>query len=394
MTTITQEKVAQALTILQDKNIDMWLTFARETSAVADPVLPLIYGHGLTWQSAILLTRSGERIVILGRYEEETARRTGIFSRIIPYDQSIQPILLEVLQKLDPVSIAINYSLNDTHADGLSHGQYLLLSKYLSGTPFASRLVSAEAVITALRSRKTATEINLLRKAVLTTEEIFTRTFDFLQTGLTEKQVGQFMWDQMDALCVTASWEKDGCPAVNSGPDSVVGHGGPTDIVIQPGHILHFDFGIKQAEYCSDIQRVVYFLAPGEKTAPDPVQRGFDTIVAAVQAAVSSMRPGVLGWQVDAVARSLVTSAGYPEYMYGTGHHLGRTTHDGAGMLAPRWERYGETPNYPLEAGHIYTVEPGLAVPGYGYIGLEEDVLVTAEGAEFISQPQVELILR
>jgi Xaa-Pro aminopeptidase len=139
---------------------------------------------------------------------------------------------------------------------------------------------------------------------------------------------------------------------------------------------------------------VVYFLAPGEKVAPTPVQQGFDTIAAAVQAAVHAMHPGVPGWQVDEVARNIVTSAGYPEYMYGTGHHLGRTTHDGAGMLAPRWERYGDTPNYPLEAGQIYTVEPGLAVPGYGYIGLEEDVLVTENGAEFISQPQVELILR
>jgi Xaa-Pro aminopeptidase len=394
MTSILQEKIAQAISILNEKEIDMWLTFARETSAVADPVLPLIYGHGLTWQSAILLTRSGERIIILGRYEAETARRTGAFSQVSPYDQSIQPVLLETLHRLDPGHIAINFSLNDTHADGLSHGQYLLLCGYLSGTPFIDRLISAEGVITALRGRKTVTEIDLLRQAVRTTEQIFTRTFDFIHTGLTEKQVGQFMWDQMDALGVTASWEKDGCPAVNSGPESVVGHGGPTDIVLQPGHILHFDFGVKQAEYCSDIQRVVYFLAPGEKVAPTPVQQGFDTIAAAVQAAVHAMHPGVPGWQVDEVARNIVTSAGYPEYMYGTGHHLGRTTHDGAGMLAPRWERYGDTPNYPLEAGQIYTVEPGLAVPGYGYIGLEEDVLVTENGAEFISQPQVELILR
>jgi len=394
MTSIIQEKVAQAMAILQEKGIDMWLTFVRETSAGGDPVLPLIYGHGLTWQSAILLTRSGERIIILGRYEAETARQTGIYSQIIPYDQSIQPVLLEILYKLNPGTIAINYSLNDTHADGLSYGQYLLLCGYLSGTPFANRLVTAETVITALRGRKTITEINLLRQAVLTTEDIFMRTFDFLHPGLTEKQVGQFMWDQMDALGVTASWEKDGCPAVNSGPDSIVGHGGPTDIVLQRGHILHFDFGVRKDGYCSDIQRVVYFLAPGEKSAPAQVQQGFDTIVAAIQAAVHAMKPGMLGWQVDAVARGLVTSAGYPEYLYGTGHHLGRTTHDGAGMLAPRWERYGDTPNYPLESGHIYTVEPGLAVPGYGYIGLEEDVLVTEKGAEFISQPQVEMILR
>jgi Xaa-Pro aminopeptidase len=193
---------------------------------------------------------------------------------------------------------------------------------------------------------------------------------------------------------VTESWEKSECPAVNSGPDSPVGHSGPTDIVLQRGHVLHFDFGVKQQGYCSDIQRVVYLLQAGERRAPAPVQHGFDTISAAIQAAVRAMRPGMEGWQVDAVARNLVTSAGYPEYMYGTGHQIGRTTHDGAGMLAPMWERYGQTPAYPLEAGQVFTVEPGLAVPGYGYIGIEEDVLVTENGAEFISKPQLELVLR
>jgi len=394
MLNIVQEKVTQAISILQEKGIDMWLTFVRETSAVADPALPLIYGHGLTWQSAILFTRSGERIILLGRFEAEAARRTGVFTNVIPYDQSIKPALLEVLQRLDPGSIAINYSINDTHADGLTHGQYLLLCRYLSGTPYLDRLVPAEPVISALRARKTTNEVDLIRQAVLTTEEIYARTFDFIHPGLTEKHVGQFMWDQMDAHGVASSWEKESCPAVNSGPDSVVGHGGPTDIILQPGQILHFDFGVRQMDYCSDIQRVVFFLAPGEKKAPHEVQRGFDTIVAAIQDAVHAMRPGILGWQVDAVARDRVTSAGYPEYMYGTGHHLGRTTHDGAGTLGPLWERYGDTPNYPLEAGHVYTVEPGLEVPGYGYIGIEEDVLVTASGAEFISHPQLELILR
>lgn len=394
MNNLIQEKISQAIAILQEKNIDLWLTFVRETTAAGDPVLPLIYGHDLTWQSALLITRDGQRIIILGRFEVETAQRTGAYDQVIPYDQSIKPALLETLDKLQPRSIAVNYSLNDTHADGLTHGQFLLLQDYLAGTPHLERLVSAEKVIAAVRGRKTTNEINLLRQAIATTEVIFERTFDYLKPGMTEMQVGQFMWEQMDQLGVDPSWEKSGCPAINSGPDSPVGHNGPTGIILQPGHLVHFDFGVRQAGYCSDIQRVVYLLRPGERQAPKEVQNGFATVLAAVQAAVKAMQPGVPGWQVDAQARATVTDAGYPEFMYGTGHHIGRTTHDGAGMLAPCWERYGETPHYLLEPGQVYTVEPGLALQGYGYIGLEEDVLVTEHGSEFLTHPQTEVILR
>ena len=394
MNSIVQEKGKQAVEILKEMNIDLWLTFVRETSAGGDPILPLIYGHDLTWHSAVIFSKSGERIIILGSLEAEAARRTEAFDEILPYDQSIKPVLLETIDRLNPSKIAVNYSVNDVHADGLSHGLYQTLNGYLEDTPYRGRLVSAEKIIAAVRGRKTPSEVEKIKQAVETTDMIYKKAFEYMQPGMTEIEVGRFMWDQMDKLGVTASWEKAGCPAVNSGPESKVGHGGPTEIVLERGHIVHFDFGVKQDDYCSDIQRLVYLLKQGETKAPEPVQRGFDTIVKAVQAAMKTIKPGIPGWEVDAAARKVVTDAGYPEFMYGTGHQLGRTTHDGAGMLGPKWERYGETPDYLLEPGQVFTIEPGLAVPGYGYIGLEEDIVVTSNGAEFISDPQTELILK
>jgi Xaa-Pro aminopeptidase len=391
--TLVQEKVQQAIGILKEMDTDLWLTFVRETTAGGDPILPLIYGLDLTWQSALLLTKTGDRIAIVGRLEAEAALRTGAYDTILHYDQSILPELLGVLERLDPKQIAINYSIDDVHADGLSYGMYQLLCRYLDGTPYLSRLVSAEKLHSALRGRKTPQELERIQAAIRTTSSIFQRTFDFLTLGMTEVEVSDFMHAQLEEFDVIAAWELINCPTVNTGPESPIGHVGPSGLKISPGHIVHFDFGVLQDEYCSDIQRVVYFLRPGEEAPPPEVQHGFDTVRAAIQDAFHAMKPGVNGKSVDLVARKTILDAGYPEFPYATGHQVGRVVHDGAAILGPEWDRYGETPNYLLEPGQVFTIEPGLAVKGYGYIGLEEDVLVTSSGAEYLGAPQVELIV-
>jgi Xaa-Pro aminopeptidase len=391
---LVQEKVQQAIGILREYDVDVWLTFVRETSGGGDPILPLIYGLDLTWQSALVITQKGECIAIVGRLEAEAARRTGAYNTVVYYDQSIQPELLSFLDRLKPRRIAINYSVDDVHADGLSYGMYQLLSKYLEGTPYITQLESAGKFHSALRGRKTTQEIERIKLAIRTTHQIFQNTFNHLKVGMSEIQVSQFMHAQLDEFTVQPAWELINCPTVNAGPDSPIGHVGPTEIKIAPGHVVHFDYGVKQNEYCSDIQRVVYFTQPGETTPPPVVTRGFDTVRAAIEHARSAMKPGVPGKEVDQVARQIILNAGYPEYPYATGHQLGRVVHDGAGLLGPLWERYGDTPNYLLEVGQVYTIEPGLAIPGYGYMGLEEDVVVTADGAVYLGVPQTELIIR
>jgi Xaa-Pro aminopeptidase len=391
---LVQEKVEQAIEVLREQDVDMWLTFVRETGGGGDPILPLIYGLDLTWQSALILTRTDEKIAIVGRLEAEAARRSGAYDTVLQYDQSIQPELISTLNRLQPKKIAVNYSMDDVHADGLTFGMYQLLHQYLKDTPYATRLISAEKLHSALRGRKTPQEIKRIRNSIRTTYRIYEFTFDFIKPGMSEIEVSDFMHRQVEILQVKPAWEAINCPTVNAGPESAIGHIGPTDLTISPGQIVHFDFGVSQDGYCSDIQRVMYFLQPGEQTPPDEVVHGFKTIRTAIEQARKSMKPGVIGKNIDQIARQVVIDAGYSEYPYATGHQLGRLVHDGAGLLGPEWERYGDTPNYLLEAGQVYTLEPGLVVEGFGYIGLEEDVVVTADGAEYLGDPQTEITIK
>ncbi|MCQ3936657.1 MAG: aminopeptidase P family protein [Chloroflexi bacterium] len=391
---LIQEKVNQAIQILKEQNIDLWLTFVRETSGVRDPVLDFLIGENdLTWPSALILTKHGDKIAIVGSLEKEALTRMDIFSEIIGYDAAVSGILRETITRLNPDWIAVNTSKNNVHADGLTHAMYEFLIEYLAGTPFADRLISAEPLINAMRGRKTKAELARIQKAVEITEEIYQKTFAFIKAGMTEVEVADYMHSLMKEYGVGFAWPRENNPAVNSGPNKVVGHNGPSSIRIERGHVIHFDFGVKYEGYCSDIQRVAYVLREGETEAPVEVQRGFITIRTAIEKAREAMKAGATGNSIDTIAREIVTDSGYPEYKYALGHQLGRVAHDGGALLGPLWEKYGDSPNQKLEIGQVFTIEPGLAVSNYGYIGLEEDVVLTEEGAMYIGEPQREIVL-
>jgi Xaa-Pro aminopeptidase len=205
-------------------------------------------------------------------------------------------------------------------------------------------------------------KLDRIRKAVAITDEIYRKTFDHVRVGMSEKEVAAYMHAQIAEAGLGFAWPRESNPAVNSGPDSPVGHSGPTDIRVQPGHILHFDFGVKYDEYCSDIQRVAYILREGETDAPPEVRRGFDTVRRAIEDARAAMRPGVQGVEIDTIARRIVTEAGYPDYKHALGHQLGRVAHDGGALLGPLWEKYGDSPRLQIgsRAGLHHRTQPGL----------------------------------
>ncbi|UCF10454.1 MAG: aminopeptidase P family protein, partial [Candidatus Bipolaricaulota bacterium] len=299
--------------------------------------------------------------------------------------------LVNTILRLNPRSIAVNFSENDPLADGLGAGLLRLLQRRFEGTIYADRLVSAEDVIWSLRAQKLDMEVEAIRRSVRETETILEESAREIRIGMTARELAEAIRSRARERGYECAWTPQICPLVSTGPSSRIGHVSPTGEAISPDSLVHVTFGIRLDGYCSDIQRVWY--VPGTTSdPPEPVQRAFATIVAAIEKAAKALRPDSQGWEIDQVARDHLVGEGYEEYQHALGHQLGRAAHDGGGAtLAPRWERYNETPYGKVEAGSVFTLEPSIILPEFGLVALEEVVLVTDEGTTFLSARQTEL---
>jgi Xaa-Pro aminopeptidase len=390
---LIREKVRQAIGLLREFDIDCWITFTRESELNGDPVLPFLAPGNVTWHSAFIVSKDGRAHAIVGRYDRQAIAETGAYDEVVAFVTGFREPLQEYLKTLAPARIAVNYSKGSEVCDGLTHGMYLTLQEVLSGIGFDERLVSAERIVSALRERKTPAEISSIKEAIRHTQEIFAIVEGFIAPGRTEKEIAAFMTAEVERRRLVPAWGQATCPAVFTGPETAEAHYGPTGRPVERGHVLNMDFGVKVDGYCSDLQRTFYVMADGESSPPADVRKGFDAIVRAVTGARDAMRPGVQAVEVDAIARKIVTDAGYEEYPHALGHQVGRSPHDGTALLGPAWEKYDHKPFQRLEAGMVFTIEPRLTVAGKGIVTIEEMVVVTETGADWLSTPQLNLKL-
>ena len=163
---------------------------------------------------------------------------------------------------------------------------------------------------------------------------------------------------------------------------------------LKKGCTINIDYGVRKNGYCSDLQRMYYVLKDDEDDAPEDVKKAFYLVRDAIDAARRFMRPGVTGFQVDQVARHMIVDEGFDSWNAALGHQVGHETHDGGTILANRRPRYNkpELIDTPLQVGNVFTLEPGIGIPR-GRIGIEEDVVLTENGAEFLCERQEEIML-
>jgi Xaa-Pro aminopeptidase len=231
-------------------------------------------------------------------------------------------------------------------------------------------LVAAENQVESLRACKDPDEIAITRRAVACAESAFRDLCQWMRPGMTESAVAH----KLEELMRRGGAEGPSFPIiVAAGPNSAKPHAVPGDRPINAGEPVLLDWGARVDGYCSDISRTVVFGNPGEQ---------FITLYAIVReaqtAAVAALRSGARGQAVDALARRIIREAGF-------GDHFGHSLGHGTGLMIHEAPRLGPHSEDILETGMIVTVEPGIYLPDWGGIRLENQAVVAADGAEILN---------
>jgi len=388
---LIREKHVQLDLLLPQLPADAWVVFCREGS---DASTLLYTGESMVGLSAFIFTRTGEKMALVADYDRMAIEAPGVFQQVVAYGrEGIQPHLRGAIDRLAPQSLALNQHVDDYLLDGLTVGLSRKLGDIIGNPQLIATAASSAPVLEPLRARKSAEELRRIREAVRITQQIHREVGEFMRSGMTERQVADFIKGRQRDLGVTHSFS-DGA-AVMTGRAGL-GHRTAGDALITPGDTVVIDMGVFVEGYTSDIMHTYYILEEGEDHAPEAVQHRFDAAMAAVHRSVAAMRPGVSGAEVDAVARTTLEEFGVPVYTHALGHQIGRSVHDGGTTLAPLGDRYGERGKGLLVEGEVYTIEPVVHgrtdVDGHP-IGPEQDVVITATAASFLSEPQSTLAL-
>lgn len=391
---LNQEKLPIIYEALRENHVNAWLITGRESIMKSEPVLPVLGDMDFIIATTLIFTDDGRCIAIVSPLDVEGYKLIEGIDEVVEYQTTMEESIYEVLSNLKPKTLALDYSSSDSAADGLTVGMYQMLERVFKRLDHGMELVSAFPIISEVRGRKTASQIEKIRHCAIKADEYLRRVPQICKEGTTSLDIFNFLHEVAYADGYGMSWADSQCPGVNVDPNVPSGHMGIVETPIVKGYVINIDYGVSKDGYCSDLQRMYYVLKDGEEDAPEEVKKAFYLVRDAVQEAKDFMREGVTGFQVDQIARHKIVDEGYDSWNAALGHQVGHQTHDGGTILANRRPRYNrpELIDTPLRVGNVFTIEPGIEI-AQGRIGLEEDVVITENGTEWLVEPQRELIL-
>ena len=389
-----QEKLPIIYEAIKKNNVDAWLIAGKETAIKSEPVLPVLGEVEFVSATALIFTGQSKCLAVVSSLDGEVYRNCEGIDEVIEYKSSMEETMREVLNDLKPSRLALDICSSDASSDGLTYGMYRHLQNVFKSCDVEMEIVSAFPIISEVRGRKTSSQIEKIRDCAIKADEYLRSVPSICKKGTTSLDIFNYLHDIAYSEGYGMSWADSQCPSVAVDPNVPAGHMGIISTPIVPGYLINIDYGVSKDGYCSDLQRMYYVLKDDEEDAPQEVKEAFYLVRDAIEAARKFMKLGVTGFEVDQIARHMIVDMGFDSWNAALGHQVGHQTHDGGTILANRRPRYNrpELIDTPLQIGNVFTLEPGVKVAA-GKIGIEEDVVITEHGTEFLVEPQRELIL-
>lgn len=258
--------------------------------------------------------------------------------------------------------------------DRLTYGAWRKLEEDVGFVEWVPTVSFVEDV----RGIKEPEELASLRKAVALADKAFNYILEKARPGVTERSL---------ALALEFYLRKEGAeglsfpPIIASGPNAALPHARPTGRRMQKGDLLLVDYGCVVDGYCSDITRTVS-LGPADERQKEI----YHIVLRAQEAALAAIRPGAEGKAVDGIARGIIEEAGYgPNFGHSLGHGVGLDVHEEIPRLSQQVE-------VTLQPGMVCSVEPGIYIPGWGGVRIEDLIVVTEDGCDILTTAPKELI--
>ena len=330
------------------------------TSMLVTDITNIRYLTGFTGSSAALLVTDKDALIISdGRYGEQLRQQCpDIEADIRPMTETLFDYTAARLKDRCPRETFFEHG-----AISLKHFNQLQES-------YSGELKRGGDWIEDLRAVKDESEIQLIRKSIELNQTVFQSVIGNLSPNTTEKEIAAEIEYQGRRLGA------DGCsfePIVAVGPNSALAHYRPGDVKIGDGDFTLIDWGLNYKGYASDLTRMVL-----TSKTPSKLAEIYDVTLAGQQAAIEMLKPGIDTKAVDAAAREVIAAAGFgDQFNHGLGHGIGLNIHEGP-RLSPSLDNI-------LQTGMVVTVEPGIYLAGFGGVRLEDDVLITEDGYEVLS---------
>ncbi len=347
-------RMSRARAVMAEHGVDVLLL-----SVGAD--LPYLTGYEampLERLTMLVLPADGDATLVVPRLEAPRVERRGDAFEILPWDETEDPVAIVAGLAGPAGSMAIGDQTWSVFLMGLL--------ERLDGASFRP----ASGVTRELRMRKDPEELDCLRRAGAAADRVVARLDGLGFSGRTEREVAGLVSE----WTVEEGHQESSFAIVASGPNGASPHHDCSDRVIGPGDAIVVDFGGRLCGYHSDTTRTFCVGEP-----PAGFAEAFEVVRQAQEAAVSAVRPGVVAEDVDGVARSIITSAGFGGFfVHRTGHGIGLDVHEDPYIVAGS--------RVVLEPGMTFSVEPGVYVPGEFGIRIEDIVAVTAGGVERLNR--------